>query len=130
MSDIQITFLGTSGSTPTAERSLPSIALKRKGEILIFDCGEGTQRQMIKAGLSFARKTKIFITHMHGDHIFGLPGLIQTMSLMNREEKLSIYGPIGISAFIEAVRETANLHSQFDIEVFEIKHPGIIYDDR
>lgn len=130
MSNIQITFLGTSGSTPTADRSLPSIALKRKGEILIFDCGEGTQRQMIKAGLSFARKTKMFITHMHGDHIFGLPGLIQTMSLMNREEKLSIYGPIGISAFIEAIRETADLHSRFDIEVFEIQHPGVIYEDR
>ncbi|MEM2875672.1 MAG: ribonuclease Z [Candidatus Bathyarchaeia archaeon] len=130
MSDLQIFFLGTSGSVPTTDRSLPSIAVKRRGEILILDCGEGTQRQMVKAGLSFARKTKVFITHMHGDHIFGLPGLIQTMSLMNREENLSIYGPRGISAFIEAMCETANLHSQFEIRVFEVEGSGVVYEEK
>ena len=130
MVDLQVYFLGTSGSVPTVERSLPSIAVKRKGEILLFDCGEGTQRQMIKAGLSPVRNTAIFITHMHGDHIFGLPGLIQTMSMMNRERRLMIFGPPGIGSFIRAVHETANLNSGFEVEIFEIKRSGVIYEDR
>ena len=130
MTDLQVWFLGTSGSIPTAERSLPSIAVKRKGEILLFDCGEGTQRQMIKAGLSPVKSTAIFITHMHGDHVFGIPGLIQTMSMMGRERGLRIFGPPGIGGFIRAVHETANLNSGFEVEVFEIKGSGVVYENR
>ncbi|MDH5595972.1 MAG: MBL fold metallo-hydrolase, partial [Candidatus Bathyarchaeota archaeon] len=74
---LRVVFLGTAGSIPTPQRSLPAIAVQRKGEIFLFDCGEGVQRQMIKAKVSFHRKMKVFITHMHGDHVLGLPGLLQ-----------------------------------------------------
>jgi ribonuclease Z len=98
---LKLIFLGTSSSVPTVERSLPSIAIMRGNELLLFDAGEGTQRQMIKAGLGFNRKTKIFITHFHGDHIVGLLGILQTMSMLNRDKPLDIYGPRGIIGFLK-----------------------------
>jgi len=123
---LNVIFLGTAGSTPTPERSLPAIAIKRKGEIILFDCGEGVQRQMIKAKLSFHRKMKVFITHMHGDHVLGLPGLIQSMSLFDRKRKLEVYGPEGIREFIEAINKTVQFTLTFPVEVSEIKRSGII----
>ena len=77
--------------TVSAPLPLPAIAIRRNGELILFDCGEGLQRQMIKAKIGFHRKTKVFITHMHGDHVLGLPGLLQTMSLMNRDKKIKIF---------------------------------------
>jgi ribonuclease Z len=121
MSDLQVIFLGTSGSIPTPQRGLSAVAIKRKAELLLFDCGEGTQRQMIQAGVGFHRKTKLFITHMHGDHILGLPGLLQTMSLLDREKKLEIYGPQGIKAFVEAISQTVRFTLIFPVEVSEVK---------
>ena len=129
MSDFEIIFLGTSGSVPTTDRSLPSIALRRKGEIILFDCGEGTQRQIINAKIGFKRRMKIFITHMHGDHLFGLPGLLQTMSLMDRRDTLKIYGPKGISAFIKALELTAYLHLPFRLEVHDIEAGGVVCEE-
>lgn len=76
---------------------------------------------MIQAGVGFHRKTKIFITHLHGDHILGLPGLLQTMSLLDREKKLEIYGPLGIKAFIEAISQTVKFTLTFPIQVFEVE---------
>src|SRR5437773_6969380 len=84
---IEAIFLGTGGSLPTKERGLPSVALRRDGEIILFDCGEGTQRQMMHTGLGFNRPTVILISHLHGDHILGLPGLLQTMSSLARDRK-------------------------------------------
>ena len=98
---LQVIFLGTAGSVPTLERSLPATLVQRKGEHLMFDCGEGVQRQMIVAKTGFNRKMKIFISHMHGDHIMGLPGLLQTMSLLDRERKLDVYGPVGNGQTLE-----------------------------
>lgn len=126
---LSIIFLGTSGSTPTPQRSLPAIAIKRKGEIILFDCGEGVQRQMIMAKLSFHRKMKVFITHMHGDHVLGLPGLIQTMSLFDREKELKIYGPKGIGEFIEAIQRTVQYTLTFPIEIHEINENGTICEE-
>jgi len=125
--ELEIVFLGTAGSTPTPDRSLPSIAIRRRGELLIFDCGEGTQRQMIKAKLGFPSKFKIFITHLHGDHIFGIPGLLHTLSLLNREKPLEIYGPKGIKDYIEAIKETVGLNLNFTLKIFEISE-GLICD--
>lgn len=119
-------FLGTAGSIPTPDRSLPAIAIRRKGELILFDCGEGLQRQMIRAGVGFHRKTTVLITHMHGDHLLGLPGLFQTMSLLDRERKLEIYGPPGIKAFVNAISQTVQFTLTFPIEIAEIKEPSIV----
>lgn len=127
--NLKVIFLGTAGSVPTPKRSLPAILIKRKGEQLLFDCGEGVQRQMIMAGASFNRKMKVFITHMHGDHMLGLPGLIQTMALLDRDKKLEIYGPPGISKFMEGIRETVQFGLTFPIEIHEIREAGKVYEE-
>jgi len=127
---LRVVFLGTAGSIPTTERSLPAIAVQRKGELILFDCGEGVQRQMIQARIGFHRKTKVFITHMHGDHVLGLPGLFQTMSLLDREKKLEVYGPPGIRAFVEATQQTVQFTLTFPIEVFEIEEAGLICKEK
>jgi ribonuclease Z len=123
---LTVTFLGTSGSVPTSKRALPAIVFRRKDELLLFDCGEGLQRQMIQANIGFHRKMKVFVTHMHGDHVLGLPGLLQTMSLLERERKLDIYGPIGIKAFVEAIKQTVQFALTFPINVYEIEDEGIV----
>lgn len=123
---LSVVFLGTSGSVPTPKRALPAIAIQRKDEIILFDCGEGLQRQMIQAGIGFHKKMRVLITHMHGDHVLGLPGLLQTMSLLEREKKLDIYGPIGIKAFVEAMKQTVQFVLTFPVDVYEIEDEGIV----
>ena len=118
---LRITFLGTAASIPTSKRALSAVALKREGELFLFDCGEGTQREMIKAKIGFNRKTRIFITHMHGDHILGLPGILQTMSLLGRDKPLQIYGPQGIAEFIDAIKRTVRFSLRFPVEVYEVE---------
>jgi len=130
LTDLRVIFLGTAGSVPTHQRGLPAIAIRRKNELLLFDCGEGVQRQMIETGVGFHQKTKVFVTHMHGDHMLGLPGLFQTMSLLNREKKLEVYGPAGIIAFVEAIKQTVHFTLTFPIEVSEIKEPGLVCEER
>ena len=127
---ISVVFLGTAGSVPTPQRSLPAIAIQRKDELILFDCGEGTQRQIIKARLGLHKKTKIFITHMHGDHILGLPGLIQTMALMDRKRKLQVYGPSGIQMFLEAIKATVQFALTFPIEVKEVGNDEIVCEEK
>ena len=122
---MQIIFLGTGGSIPTSERGLSAIAIKRKNELLLFDCGEGTQRQMIQARVGFHRKTKVFITHLHGDHVLGLPGLLQTMSLLGRKNKLEIFGPIGIKDFVNSVNQTVKFTLTFPVQVYEIEEGNV-----
>lgn len=126
--DLQVIFLGTAGSIPTIQRALPAVAVKRRNELFLFDCGEGVQRQMIKAKVGFQKNAKVFITHMHGDHVLGLPGLLQTMALLDRREKLEIYGPIGTKAFIEAIEETVQFARTFPITLKEIVHEGTVYE--
>ena len=102
---MQITFLGTSSAVHSNERNHPSIAIKAFGETILFDCGEATQKQMISSNISPMKVSKIFITHYHGDHILGLPGLLQSMSLNGREAKLTIYGPKGLDKVKNAIRD-------------------------
>ena len=123
---LTVIFLGTSGSVPTPKRALPAIAIQRKDELILFDCGEGLQRQMIQAGIGFHRKTKVFITHMHGDHVLGLPGFLQTMSLLERERELDVYGPEGIKAFVEAIKQTVQFVLTFPVNVCEIANEGTV----
>lgn len=125
---LRIIFLGTAGSLPTNDRSLPSIIIQREGEVLMFDCGEGTQRQMMRANIGFNRRMIVFITHMHGDHVLGLPGMIQTMSLLGRDKPLKIYGPPGIKAFIDAITSTVEFWLSFPVEVNEINSEGVAYN--
>jgi len=123
---LEVVFLGTAASIPTVERALPCVVVKRGNEILMFDCGEGLQRQMIKAKVSFHKKMKVFVSHMHGDHVLGLPGLLQTMSLLDRAHKLEIYGPVGIKAFIKGIQQTVQFVLTFPVEIREIKEEDVI----
>jgi len=127
---LHVVFLGTAASVPTVARALPSVVVKRKNEVLMFDCGEGVQRQMITASVGFHRKMKVFVTHMHGDHVLGLPGLLQTMSLLDRQQKLEIFGPVGIKAFVDAIRDTVQFVLTFPIEIHEIKKGGVICEEK
>jgi len=126
---LYIVFLGTGGGVPTPERSLSSFILNYEGQILMFDCGEGTQHQMVKAKIGFGKETKIFITHLHGDHVLGLPGLIQTMSLLGRTKKLEIFGPKGLKEFLEASRTYIQFNLRFPVEIKEAKE-GVIYKNK
>jgi len=127
---MRVIFLGTAGSVPTQARSLPAVFLKRQNEQLMFDCGEGVQRQMVKAKVGFHKKMKIFISHMHGDHVLGLPGLLQTMALMDRQRKLEIYGPEGIKQFLEWVRESLQFGLTFPVEIHEVYDVGVICEEK
>jgi ribonuclease Z len=116
----RLVFLGTSAAVPTVSRSHPCIALWWRGEILLFDCGEGAQRQLMSASLSFERISSIFITHMHGDHVLGLPGLLMTMTLQNRRRPLNIYGPKGLRPFIESCLPMIFYQPGFPISIGEV----------
>jgi ribonuclease Z len=120
---MQITFLGTAGSWPTKERNASAIALDTERELLLLDCGEGTQRQMFSSSRSFMRVRRIFITHYHGDHFLGLPGLIQSMCLNNRTEPLDIYGPPDTREVVERVLALGYFTLRFPVELHPI-HPG------
>ena len=93
--DLQIVFLGTAGATPTVDRGSPATLLIRGGERILVDCGEGTQRQLMRS-VGLARIGMILLTHLHGDHYLGLPGLLKTYSLLGREEPLLLFGPSGL----------------------------------
>ncbi len=120
---IDVIFLGTGGALPTKERGLPAVALRRDGELFLFDCGEGTQRQMMHAGVGFNRPMTIMISHLHGDHVLGLPGLLQTMSSLVRDKPLDLYGPEGISSYLGSLRRTLAFAANFPVRVTELK-PG------
>jgi len=126
---IRVVFLGTAASIPTDARALPSVAVKRKNEVFLFDCGEGVQRQMIRARVGFHKRMKVFVTHMHGDHVLGLPGLLQTMSLLDRRQKLEVYGPVGVKAFVDAIEETVQFVLTFPVEIREIDDEGLVCEE-
>jgi len=123
---INVIFLGTSGSVPTLKRSLPSVVVQCPKELWMFDCGENTQRQMMKGKISFHKKLEVFLTHLHGDHVLGLPGVLQTMALMDRKEPVQIYGPPGIRKFLVCTKDTLNFGLTFPVEINEILSEGVI----
>ena len=117
---MEITFLGTSSAVHSYERNHPSIVLKAFGEVMLFDCGEGTQRQLIYARVSPMKISKIFLSHYHGDHILGLPGLLQSMNFRGRDTKLTIYGPKGLNMLKKAIFSLGYCKIEFPIEFIEI----------
>ncbi|MCS6784011.1 MAG: ribonuclease Z [Candidatus Caldarchaeum sp.] len=100
---MRIVFLGTSGGMPTKKRGLPSIAVRLRSSLLLLDCGEGTQRQFINAGIGTKPSFHIFLTHLHGDHVLGVPGLLFTLSMNGRKQDVHVYGPPNTADFLKAV---------------------------
>lgn len=119
---ISITFLGTSSAIPTETRNHISILLSYKNENILIDCGEGTQRQFRKAHINPCSITRLLITHFHGDHVFGLPGLFHTLVLNNYSKTLYIYGPRGTKRFIEKIYETFIQGKKIKYEVKEVNN--------
>lgn len=116
---LTIRFLGTSASRPTVERNVSSLAIIREGETLMFDCGEGTQRQMMRYGISFAM-SDIFFTHMHADHMLGLTGLLRTLALQGRTEPMNLYGPAGSEKLLWRAINLGSEKQHFEIRVVEL----------
>jgi ribonuclease Z len=126
MVNMRLMFLGTSAATPTPERGLSSIVLVRGYELLLFDAGEGMQRNFIKSGFGMNRKMKIFITHMHADHCIGVLGLLQTMSLQRRQTTLDIYGQPKLAEFIKENIRIINFGLTFDVNIHIINAEGVV----
>ena len=122
---MKVTFLGTGGSVPTKKRNLPSLAVRTDGGLVMFDCGEGTQKQFLIAKLGFNRDMRILISHMHADHILGIPGLLHSMSFMGRSRDIEIYGPPGISEFVKCTAETVKFSPIFSVRTAEV-HAGTV----
>ncbi|MDQ4071848.1 MAG: ribonuclease Z [Actinomycetota bacterium] len=101
--DLDVLFLGTAGSVPTAGRALPATLVRRGGDRLLFDCGEGTQRQLLRS-VGLLDLEDVFLTHFHADHVLGLPGLLKTYGLRGRDQPLTVYGPVGLEALFRALR--------------------------
>ena len=102
--DLDVVFLGTAGSMPTAKRALPATLVRRGGERLLFDCGEGTQRQLLRSSVGLVELEEIFLTHFHADHYLGLPGMLKTFSLRGRDVPLTVYGPRGVRDLLGSLR--------------------------
>lgn len=122
---LKLVILGSSAAVPSVERSLSSVGLKFDGSVYLFDCGEGTQRQMMKSGLSYAKVKCIFISHSHADHIVGIAGLAQTLDLIGRKAPLLIFCPRGARRHIEALLSIGNY--SYEISVSEVGE-GKIFD--
>ena len=118
---LEIVFLGTGATLPSKKRNVSSTAVKLDGGILLFDCGEGTQRQMIMSGVSYMKIEWIAISHFHGDHVLGIPGLLQSMNLSNRKNKLTFFGPEGTSVLLEYMRKGGLIPGSFPISVVEME---------
>ena len=102
--DLDLVFLGTSGSMPTAQRAPTAILVRRGGERLLFDCAEGTQRQLLRSAVGLAELREVFLTHYHADHYLGLPGMLKTFALRGRDLPITIYGPPGLPELFTALR--------------------------
>jgi ribonuclease Z len=126
---VQITFLGTSSGVPTRSRNVSSVALRlpQRAELWLFDCGEGTQHQVLRSELKVSQLTRIFVTHMHGDHIFGLMGLLASCGLAGNVEHVDIYGPPDLEEYLKACRRYSQTHLSYPVKVHTVS-PGVVYE--
>ncbi|MGK7873912.1 MAG: ribonuclease Z [Xenococcaceae cyanobacterium] len=127
---MEITFLGTSSGVPTRSRNVSSVALRlpQRAEVWLFDCGEGTQHQLLRSELKISQLKRIFITHMHGDHIFGLMGLLASCGLAGNSQKIDIYGPAGLDEYLRACSKYSYTNFSYRIQVHTVK-PGVLYEE-
>jgi len=125
--DMSIFFVGTAGSVPTARRGLPAILVRRGADRILFDCGEGTQRQLVSS-VGLSELTEIFITHLHADHWLGLPGLLKTFDLRGRDRPLAIHGPAGLRALVSLALRMAG-RVGFELEVVELDEGDVVRRD-
>jgi ribonuclease Z len=117
---LSVTFLGTGAACPTVDRNVAALAVQREGETILFDCGEGTQRQMMRYGVGFSF-TEVFFTHFHADHMLGITGLLRTMGLQDRSEPVTLYGPRGAQRILGAAMSLGIERNKFPVEVVEIR---------
>ncbi|MEM9904308.1 MAG: ribonuclease Z [Cyanobacteria bacterium P01_D01_bin.44] len=127
---MQVTFLGTSSGVPTRSRNVSSVALRlpQRAEIWLFDCGEGTQHQFLKSEFKSSQIRRIFVTHMHGDHIFGLMGLLATCGLAGAQQRIDIYGPPRLNDYLQACRKYSQTHFSYPVKVHTVE-PGTVFED-
>lgn len=127
---MEITFLGTSSGVPTRSRNVSSVALRlpQRAEIWLFDCGEGTQHQFLRSELKSSQIRRIFVTHMHGDHIFGLVGAIASSGLAGKAQNIDIYGPKGLEQYLKACAKYSYMNFGSRLKVHQVE-PGKVYED-
>jgi ribonuclease Z len=127
---VEITFLGTSSGVPTRARNVSSVALRlpQRAEVWLFDCGEGTQHQLLRSDLKLSQISRIFITHMHGDHVFGVQGLLATCGMAGHATRIDLYGPPGLEDYLRACVQYSRTNFAYPVEVHTIE-PGMIYED-
>ncbi len=129
MATLTVTFLGTSSAAPTRARGLPAIAIQREGETLIMDCGEGIQRGILANGIGLGKEMAILVTHLHGDHVTGLLGLLQTMSMAQRSAPLKVVAPPKLKEWLKVTSELLNIGLTFPVVFVEAK-PGKVLETR
>ena len=128
---MELIFLGTGAGIPSPERNVTGVALsmqEERGGFWLFDCGEATQHQIMRSSLKLSRLQLIFITHLHGDHIYGLPGLITSRAYQGGTAPLTVYGPPGIQAFIETAISISGSRIDYELHIVEIEE-GIVFQD-
>jgi len=118
---LNVTFLGTAGSLPTPDRNPSAVLVSREGEMMLFDCGEGTQRQMMRAKTGMMRLNYIFLTHLHADHILGIPGLLETLAFQGREEPITIAGPVHTARLVECFKSVCYFSRNFEVRAVEMQ---------
>ena len=118
--DLDVLFLGTAGSAPTARRGLPATLVRRGGDRLLFDCGEGTQRQLLRS-IGLIELEEVFLTHFHADHVLGLPGMLKTFGLRQRERPLTVYGPPGLARAVQGAAAAGRRNSTFPVDLVELE---------
>ena len=120
---MELQFLGTSSGTPTRSRNLSALALRTESsrQWCLIDCGEATQHRILRTSLSLMTLRAIFITHIHGDHCYGLPGVLASAGMLNRSEALSIIGPPSIGRFIDCVLETTELRLPYPVQFISVE---------